>query len=143
MAGVAVEWALAESLPRPMLNPTNIGVVLGNLIRNAAYALDERRRRNESGYRPVLTLGARALAEAVEIGVHDNGVGIPEAARAKLFTPFFTTKPTGQGIGLGLSLSFDIVTKLYRGALDITSVEGEFTLATIRLPLAASDGEEP
>ena len=72
---------------------------------------------------------------AIEISVKDNGPGIPESIRDKIFQPFFTTKPTGQGTGLGLSLAYDIVTKGHGGTLEVNTKKGENTTMIIRLPL--------
>jgi signal transduction histidine kinase len=75
------------------------------------------------------------VGKRVEIRVHDNGVGIPNEVRSKIFQPFFTTKPTGSGTGLGLSLSYDIVTKGHGGTLDVESQPGKFTEFRITLPV--------
>ncbi|WP_262696706.1 sensor histidine kinase [Algoriphagus lacus] len=80
---------------------------------------------------------ARGQGGSIEISVKDNGPGIPEAIKEKIFQPFFTTKPTGQGTGLGLSLSYDIV-KAHGGELKVETVEGQFTRFTVHLPLLAS-----
>ena len=74
-------------------------------------------------------------SEAAVITIRDNGTGIPAAVIGKIFQPFFTTKPTGEGTGLGLSMSYDIVTKGHGGSIDVETKEGEFTQFTIRLPL--------
>jgi signal transduction histidine kinase len=76
----------------------------------------------------------RDLGDQVEIRVRDNGVGMPPEVRSKLFTPFFTTKPTGEGTGLGLSISYDIVVQQHGGTITVDSRPGEFTEFTIRLP---------
>ncbi|WP_128546516.1 sensor histidine kinase [Larkinella soli] len=113
----------------------DIGRVLLNLFTNAFYATEEKRRQQPDTYKPVVAVRTRQLPGAVEICVHDNGTGIPETVRQKIFQPFFTTKPSGQGTGLGLSLSFDIVTKGHGGELKVDTEEGEFTEFTIRLPV--------
>jgi signal transduction histidine kinase len=86
-------------------------------------------------------VSTRDLGEAVEVRVRDNGTGIPPEIRDQLFQPFFTTKPTGEGTGLELSISWDIVTQQHGGSIEVDSQPGEFTEFTIRLPRAAS-GEE-
>ena len=88
----------------------------------------------ETGYRPTLQVSTRDLGEAVEIRVRDNGTGIPPEIRDQLFQPFFTTRPTGEGMGLGLSISWDIVTQQHGGSIAVDSQPGEFTEFTIRLP---------
>ena len=120
------------------LAPQEMTRVFLNLIGNGFYAATRRARGNgETGYRPALQVSTRDLGEAVEIRVRDNGTGIPPDIREKLFQPFFTTKPTGEGSGLGLSISWDIVTQQHGGSIAVDSREGEFTEFTIRLPRAA------
>jgi two-component system NtrC family sensor kinase len=103
-----------------------------NLFGNGFYAAT--RRAHASDTAPVLKVATRELGDAVEIRVHDNGIGIPPENRDKLFQPFFTTKPTGEGTGLGLSISYDIITQLHRGTIEVDSRVGEFAEFTIRLP---------
>ena len=114
--------------------PQELGRVLLNLLTNAFYALRQRQRLGESGYQPTVTITTKRLENAAEICVRDNGTGIPESVKAKIFQPFFTTKPTGEGTGLGLSLSYDIVTKGHGGTLAVHTHEGEGTEITMRLP---------
>ena len=109
--------------------------VLLNLISNAFYATLRRRAVEADGYEPTVVAFTRDLGERVEIAIRDNGTGIPEEVRAKIFNPFFTTKPTGEGTGLGLSLSHDIVVKQHGGAIDVESEPGSTTFI-IRLPRA-------
>ena len=123
-----------ESLPMVEVIPQDIGRVLLNLINNAFYAVNEKAKQGIEGYAPTLTLSTRWLSGAeAEIRVQDNGPGIPESIRDKIFQPFFTTKPSGQGTGLGLSLAYDIVTKGHGGTLDVKSTIGEGTEFIIRL----------
>jgi signal transduction histidine kinase len=98
------------------LVPQDIGRVLLNLINNAFYAVQEKANQHPAGYEPMVTVATKRLNHRVEITVSDNGNGIPDSIRDKIFQPFFTTKPTGQGTGLGLSLSYDIV-KAHGGEL--------------------------
>ncbi len=97
--------------------PQDIGRVLLNLINNAFYATDERKKKGEDHYEPMVIVETKKLNDKISITVTDNGTGIPEAIKEKIFQPFFTTKPTGQGTGLGLSLSYDIITKGHSGEL--------------------------
>ncbi|MDQ2769632.1 MAG: ATP-binding protein [Bacteroidota bacterium] len=113
----------------------DLGRVLLNLLNNAFYAVRQRQQRGESGYAPTVRISTRRVGEgAVEIRVADNGSGIAESVRQKIFQPFFTTKPTGEGTGLGLSLSYDIITQGHGGTLTVASREGEGTTFTIILP---------
>ncbi|GAB3248292.1 hypothetical protein GCM10027347_04480 [Larkinella harenae] len=115
--------------------PQDIGRVFLNLFTNAFYATEQKRKTGLAGYQPTVEVQTRRIdAETAEIRVRDNGCGIPESVLNKIYQPFFTTKPTGQGTGLGLSLSYDIVTKGHGGELSVETQEGEFTEFTIRLP---------
>jgi signal transduction histidine kinase len=116
--------------------PQDIGRVLLNLYNNAFYAVAKKEKTAAAGYEPRVTVLTRKYPGYIEIIVKDNGTGIPEKIRDKIFQPFFTTKPTGQGTGLGLSMSYDIVTKGHAGSLQATSTEGEGTTVTITLPTA-------
>jgi ligand-binding sensor domain-containing protein/signal transduction histidine kinase len=112
-----------------------LGRVLLNLLNNAFYAVNEKRKLNIHGYEPTVTVSTRKLSDKIEIRVSDNGNGIPQALQDKVFQPFFTTKPSGEGTGLGLSLSYDIVTKGHGGELKVETKEGEYTTFIIDLPL--------
>jgi signal transduction histidine kinase len=101
---------------------------------NAFYATEKRRHEGQAGYVPVVEVSTRCLDGAVEIRVDDNGVGIPEGVRQRLFTPFFTTKPSGEGTGLGLALSVDIVHD-HGGTIRCDSAAGGHTVFTITLPV--------
>ena len=114
--------------------PQEIGQVLVNLVNNALYAMIERRSRMNGEYRPQLTVSTKRTDDVVEIRVADNGVGIPREARDKIFEPFFTSKPTGSGTGLGLSLSYDIVTQGHGGSLGVESEEGQGATFIMKLP---------
>jgi two-component system NtrC family sensor kinase len=116
------------------LVPQDMTRVLLNLIGNGFYAATSKRRAAQNGRPAVLKVTTRDLGETVEIGVRDNGAGIPPEIRDKLFQPFFTTKPTGEGTGLGLSISWDIVTQQHGGTIEVESRPGEFTEFTVRLP---------
>lgn len=116
------------------LLPQEISRVLVNLFGNSFYATRSRKDTNEQDYEPTIKVATRNFGEAVEIRVRDNGIGIPKEVRDKLFTPFFTTKPTGEGTGLGLSLSYDVITQQHKGSIVAESEENGFTEFTIRLP---------
>jgi len=117
------------------LVPQDITRVLLNLFGNGFYAANKRLQEGtDLKFRPSLRVTTRDLGDHVEIKVRDNGVGMPPDVQAKLFTPFFTTKPTGEGTGLGLSISYDIVTQQHGGTITVESRAGEFTEFTVRLP---------
>ncbi|HMK19579.1 MAG TPA: ATP-binding protein [Chitinophagaceae bacterium] len=113
--------------------PQDIGRVILNLINNAFYAVDEKKKQTDEGYEPTVSVSTKKANGRVEIKVADNGNGIPQNVLDKIFQPFFTTKPTGQGTGLGLSLSYDIV-KAHGGELKVETKEGEGTEFIIILP---------
>ena len=113
--------------------PQDIGRVLLNLFNNAFYATQERRKAEGEGFKPVISVDTKRVDNMVEIRVTDNGTGIPKHIVDKIFQPFFTTKPTGQGTGLGLSLSYDIV-KSHGGEIKVDSTAGQGTTFTITLP---------
>jgi len=129
------------NLPKIEIVPQEIGRVLLNLINNAFYAVSERHKKETPTgsktptgleYRPTVTISTKNPGDRIEISVKDNGSGIPEEIKNKIFQPFFTTKPTGQGTGLGLSLSYDIV-KAHGGEIRVSSIENQGTEFTITL----------
>ena len=121
--------------------PQEITRVLLNLFSNGFYAAHARA--GEPGFTPALSVATKALADRIEVRVRDNGRGVPEAIRDKLFTPFFTTKPAGAGTGLGLSLSYDIIVKQHGGALSFESEPGAFTEFLITLPRGVIEAPRP
>jgi signal transduction histidine kinase len=136
---------LDEDLPKVNVIGQEIGRVLLNLINNAFYAVSKRARKQlidseekvkdseKPDYIPTVIVKTKKIDKFIEIRVRDNGDGIPPQVIDKIFQPFFTTKPTGQGTGLGLSLSYDIITKGHNGSLEVDSVEGLGTEFIIRL----------
>jgi signal transduction histidine kinase len=144
---ITMERDLDRTLAPIEVVPQDVTRVFLNLIGNGFYAAIKRKCEAGASFRPVLKVTTRALRNAVEIRVRDNGVGIPAEHREKLFQPFFTTKPTGEGTGLGLSISYDIVTQQHGGMITVDSQAGEFTEFTVRLPrrrhaAAAGRGDE-
>ncbi len=114
--------------------PEEIGRVILNLLNNAFYAVTEKKRLSPEGYEPTVAISTRMAGDMVEIKVSDNGNGIPQKVLDKIFQPFFTTKPSGLGTGLGLSLSYDIVTKGHDGKLLVVTTEGTGSTFIINLP---------
>ncbi len=121
-------------LPKVEVIPQDMGRVILNLITNAFYTVNERRKKGEAGYEPTISVSTKLVTDRIEIKIKDNGNGIPSHIKDKIFQPFFTTKPTGQGTGLGLSLSYDIV-KAHGGVLSAETKEGEGTEFIINLPI--------
>ncbi|MCC7402589.1 MAG: beta galactosidase jelly roll domain-containing protein [Chitinophagaceae bacterium] len=123
-----------ESIGKINVVAQDIGRVILNLITNAFYSVNEKRKSAGEGYHPSVTIKTKKMEKQVKITVRDNGNGIPQKARDKIFQPFFTTKPAGEGTGLGLSLSYDIV-KAHGGEIFVDTREGQFTEFSILLPL--------
>ncbi len=124
-----------RNIPKISIIPQDMGRVILNLLTNAFYAVNERKKEGISGFEPTVSISTIILGEKIEIRVSDNGNGIPQKVIDKIFQPFFTTKPTGQGTGLGLSLSYDIVTKGHGGKLKVETKKGEGTTFIIQLPV--------
>jgi two-component system NtrC family sensor kinase len=129
-----METHFDPNLPKIGIIPQDIGRVIINLINNAFYIVNEKSKQGILGYAPTVEVITKKEGNKVLIIVKDNGNGIPNHIKDKIFQPFFTTKPTGQGTGLGLSLSYDIVTKGHGGTLDVESTEGEGTTFIVTLP---------
>jgi signal transduction histidine kinase len=132
---VSLQTDLDPAVGTVAVIPQEMGRVLLNLVNNALYIVDKKAKQTGEGYRPEVRLRSRRLGDKIEIGVWDNGDGIPATIQDKIFQPFFTTKPTGQGTGLGLSLSYDIVTKAHGGELLLETRPGEYTEFIIRIPV--------
>jgi len=131
-----------NSLPGLKVVPQDIGRVLLNLFTNAFYAVQQKQKTLGNDYKPTVELSTEFTAasgakgkKCVTIKVKDNGTGIPDAIKDKIMQPFFTTKPTGEGTGLGLSLTYDIVVKGHGGNIDVISRENEGSEFVIKLPV--------
>ena len=123
-----------KSIGKIKVVPQDIGRVLLNLFNNAFYAINERWKAEGERYKAVVSACTKRVDSKVEIHVKDNGIGISQRVLDKIFQPFFTTKPTGQGTGLGLSLAYDII-KAHGGKLKVESKEGEGSEFVIQLPV--------
>ena len=121
-------------LPKVKAIPQDMGRVLLNLINNAFYAVRERKKKQPQ-YQPKVIVKTQGENGTVKVIISDNGLGIPESFKEKIFQPFFTTKPTGEGTGLGLSLSYDIITKGHGGTITFNTREGEGTDFIIEIPV--------
>ena len=126
---------LDNSIVNINIIPQDIGRVLLNLYNNAFYAVNEKQKQQPEGYEPIVSVSTKKISDKIEINVKDNGNGIAQKVVDKIFQPFFTTKPTGQGTGLGLSLSYDII-KAHGGEIKINTSEEEFTDFLIQLPIS-------
>jgi len=124
-----------EKVPMVPMIPQDIGRVLINLFNNAFYATHQKQKTAGPNYKPTLEVSTSVNDGFAEIRVKDNGSGIPEHIKDKIMQPFFTTKPTGEGTGLGLSMSYDILVKGHNGTIEVDTKENEYTQFTIKLPL--------
>ncbi len=131
-----------QSMGHVEVVPQDLGRVLLNLFNNAFYAVQQKQKLGMVGYEPKVRVSTTRQGNQAEMRVWDNGTGISENIKGKIFQPFFTTKPTGQGTGLGLSLSYDTITKGHGGELSMDTVQGEWTEFTITLPYVPV-AEEP
>jgi signal transduction histidine kinase len=132
---VTLQRELGEGIAPITLAPQDVTRVLLNLISNGFYAARERQRTEvTASFEPTLKVSTRDLDGVVEVRVHDNGIGIPPEIKDRLFQPFFTTKPPGEGTGLGLSMSYDIITQQHGGSISVDSKVGEYSEFTVRLP---------
>jgi signal transduction histidine kinase len=123
-----------ETIGRVDVIPQDIGRVLLNLYNNAFYAVNEKKKRLNGTFEPTVEVSTHKHDNKVEIRVKDNGIGIPPKVLDKIYQPFFTTKPTGQGTGLGLSLSYDII-KAHGGEIKVETKEGEGAEFIIQMPI--------
>lgn len=124
-----------SSIPKISLLPQDIGRVILNLFTNAFYSVAQKKKVLGDVYNPTVTVRTSRTAKGVAISIRDNGNGVPQKVLDKIFQPFFTTKPTGEGTGLGLSMSYDIITKGHGGELKVETKEGEYAEFIIILPL--------
>jgi len=123
------------NLPQINVIPQDIGRVMLNLFNNAFYAVNQKLKTSGTSYKPEVSVSTSVENDRVVIKVKDNGIGIPESIKEKIMQPFFTTKPTGEGTGLGLSLTYDMVVKGHGGNISVNTNEGEFTEFTVALPV--------
>jgi signal transduction histidine kinase len=126
-----------KGLPKVPVIPSDLGRVLLNILNNACYATQQKQRAAGSTYQPQLWIGTRLLTDKAEITIRDNGPGIPQEVISKIFLPFYTTKPSGEGnTGLGLSISREIIEEKHHGRISVASEVGAYTEFTIQLPIA-------
>jgi signal transduction histidine kinase len=138
-----IETEFDPELPRVSIVAQDIGRVLLNLFTNAFYSAMNKKKNMPEGFQPKVVVRTSKKGNAIEISVKDNGMGIAQNVLDKIYNPFFTTKPTGEGTGLGLSLSYEIVTKGHGGTIEAKTKEGEYAEFIIRLPLEPTIGAQP
>jgi len=130
---ITIEKDYADNLENINVRPQEISRVFLNVINNACYAVNEKKIKSKNNFEPKLKISTKSMNGKLEIRIKDNGNGIPDNIKDKIFQPFFTTKPAGEGTGLGLSLSYDIITKVHNGELKVETKEGEGTTFIILL----------
>lgn len=130
-----LDTLFADNLPQVHILMQDVGRVLLNLYTNAFYSVMKKKKGAGADYQPVVTVSTKKTGNQIEIRVRDNGNGIPQSVIDKIFNPFFTTKPTGEGTGLGLSLSYEIISKGHGGTINVETKEGEFAEFIIRIPI--------
>jgi ligand-binding sensor domain-containing protein/signal transduction histidine kinase len=130
---VTINTHFDKNIERLNVVPQDVGRVILNLMNNAFYSVSEKKKKNGNNYEPEVLVSTKKTDGKIEIVVKDNGIGVPQKVRDKIFQPFFTTKPAGHGTGLGLSLSYDIV-KAHGGEIKVESTEGEYSEFVINLP---------
>jgi len=129
-----IETNFDDSVGKINIVPQEVGRVMLNLLNNAFYAVNEKAKLRGASYEPRVVVSTKKNGDMVEIVVEDNGNGVPQKILDKIFQPFFTTKPAGQGTGLGLSLAYDVV-KAHGGEIKVNTREGEFTEIVVQLPV--------
>jgi len=134
-----IETQFDTDLPAIEVVPQDLGRVLLNLFNNAFYSVNEKKKQLGEAFTPKVGVTTESIIEkgqraSIRITIFDNGLGIPKIVLEKIYQPFFTTKPTGQGTGLGLSMSYDIITKVHGGELKVETIEGEYAKFIITIP---------
>lgn len=130
----AIKTEFDTAVGKSYVVPQDLSRVILNIVNNSCYAVDQKAKKLGSAYRPEITISTKKTGKNIQIRIHDNGTGIPQSVVDKIFNPFFTTKPTGQGTGLGLSMSFDIINQIHKGKLEVKTEEGEYTEFIITIP---------
>ena len=131
---VKIETEFDKEIGMVNIVPQDISRVLLNIVNNACYAAFERKRYENLSFIPTLSVSSRKNGDVFEIRIRDNGQGIPDDVKEKIFNPFFTTKPAGKGTGLGLSLSYEIIVQEHNGELTVNSEQGKFTEFILKIP---------
>ena len=135
---VGIEEHLDTSLEPVSVVAHDLSRVILNIANNACYAAYEKKTRMNGDFSPVVSASTRDLGQNVEIRIRDNGDGITESVRQRIFEPFYTTKPAGSGTGLGLSMSYEIVVQQHKGQLRVETEPGQFAEFIISLPKTAA-----
>jgi signal transduction histidine kinase len=132
---ISLKTAYDTTLGTVAVDAQDLSRVIINIVNNACYAVNEKRKKIGGEYAPQVAISTKKMDGDFTITIRDNGSGMPQEVMAKIFTPFFTTKPHGEGTGLGLSMSYDIITRVHGGKLEVNAEDGSFTQFTITLPV--------
>ena len=138
---ITIEKEYDTSIEKISIIPQDVSRVFLNIINNGFYEANKKKKTSGDHFSPTLIVKTHLTGDKLEVRIRDNGNGIPDEIKDKLFNPFFTTKPAGEGTGLGLSLSYDIIVKEHSGEIKFESKAGEFTEFIITLP-TKSDGKK-
>jgi ligand-binding sensor domain-containing protein/signal transduction histidine kinase len=131
---VKIETHLDDAVGKVNIVPQDLSRVFLNIINNGCYSANDKKKHAPNGFAPTITVSSKNLGDKFEVRIRDNGNGVPQSVMDKIFNPFFTTKPAGAGTGLGLSLSYDIVTQEHKGEIRVDTKEGEFAEFIITIP---------
>ncbi len=131
---VKIETHFDEAVGKVNIVPQDLSRVFLNIINNACYSANDKKKLAPSGFAPTISVSSKNTGDKFEVRIRDNGSGIPQSVIDKIFNPFFTTKPAGAGTGLGLSMSYDIVTQEHKGEIRVDTKEGEFAEFIITIP---------
>lgn len=133
---VSIQENYADNLPMVKVIPQDFSRAVLNLVNNACYAVFSKSKEAvDPAYQPTIKVSLQKVADRISLSIEDNGAGIPEEVKAKLYTPFFTTKPIGEGTGLGLSITKSIIEQKHNGTIEMDSRPGEYTRFTISIPI--------
>lgn len=132
---ITIEENYEKGLPKMMVIPQDLSRAVLNIMNNACYTVEERSQRDSAGYNPTVSIDVHREGDRLIIRIEDNGMGMTEEVRQKLFDSFFTTKPIGKGTGLGMPITQDIVQNRHHGTLSFSSEEGQGTTFTIDIPI--------
>ncbi len=126
---------LDESLKKVNISPFDFSRVILNIVNNACFAVNQKILKYDYTYKPQITISSSVVNEMVVVKIKDNGIGMSKKIREKIFKAFFTTKSAKHGTGLGLSMSYDIITNMHKGSIDVNSIENEYTEFVLTIPL--------
>src|SRR6202012_3547985 len=132
---ISLKTAYDTALGSVLVDAHDLSRVIINIVNNACYAVNQKRKKLGGDFAPQIAIATKKQGDEFVISIRDNGPGMPQEIIQKIFTPFFTPKPHGEGTGLGLSMSSDIIARVHGGKLDVTAEDGTFTEFVITIPI--------